>query len=105
MINETLAGIKKRIHRIKAELTTIEAMRPGSLTRQFKDPKHHRGAYYQISYTREMKSRTEYVPRHCLPQVRRELRHYKRFKVLLAQWVALSIEQSRCKMKEGTRRP
>jgi hypothetical protein len=105
MTNRTLAGIKKRIQRIKAELTAIEAMRPGSLTRQYKDPKNHRGAYYQISYTREMKSRTEYVPRHCLPQVRRELRHYKRFKVLIAQWVALSIEQSRCKMKEGTRRP
>lgn len=101
MTNKTLAGIKKSIQRIKAELTAIEAMRPGSLTRQYKDPKNHRGAYYQISYTREMKSRTEYVSRHCLPQVRRELRQYKRFKVLITQWVALSIEQSRCQMKQG----
>ena len=36
-------------------------MRPGSLTRQYKDPQHHTGAYWQISYTRQMKSRTEYV--------------------------------------------
>lgn len=104
-MSKTLAGIKKRIQRIKAELTAIEAMRPGSLTRQYKDPKNRRGAYYQISYTREMKSRTEYVPRHCLPQARREIRHYKRFKALVAQWVDLCIEQSRRMMKEETRRP
>jgi len=104
-MSKTLAGIKKRIHRIKAELTAIEAMRPGSLTRQYKDPQNRLGAYYQISYTREMKSRTEYVPRHCLPQVRREIRHYKCFKALVAQWVDLSIEQSRCMMKKETPRP
>ena len=32
-------------------------------TRQYKDPQHHAGAYWQISYTRRMKSRTEYVRR------------------------------------------
>jgi hypothetical protein len=103
-MSKTLAAIKKRIQRVKAELTTIEAMRPGSLTRQYKDPRHRRGAYYQISYTREMKSRTEYVPRHCLSQVRREIRHYQRFKALISQWVDLSIEQSRSMIKEGMRK-
>ena len=87
------------------ELNAIQAMRPGSLTRQYKDPSNQRGAYYQISYTRDMKSRTEYVPRHCLSQVRREIRQYKRFQQLIDQWIALSIEQSRLEMKEGTRRP
>jgi hypothetical protein len=104
MTNQTRVGIKKRIQKIKAELTAIEAMRPGSLTRQYKDPKNHSGAYYQVSYTREMKSRTEYVPRPCLPEVRREIRHYKRFKILIAEWVTLSIEQSRLKMKDWARR-
>lgn len=103
-MNKSLTGIKKRIEKIKAELTAIDTMRPGSLTRQYKDPKNHRGAYYQLSYTREMKSRTEYVPRPCLPEVRREIRHYKRFKVLTAEWVDLSIEQSRWKIKERARR-
>ena len=105
MANKNLAGIKKRIQKIKAALTAIDAMRPGSLTRQYKDPKNQSGAYYQLSYTREMKSRTEYVPRQCLPEVRREIRHYKRFKALTAEWVALGIEQSRLKMKERARRP
>jgi hypothetical protein len=103
-MRRTLAGIKMRIQRIKTEITTIEGMRPGSLTCQYKDPKNRRGAYYQISYTRDMKSRTEYVPRPYLPQVRREIRHYKRFKALIAEWVELSIEQSRYIMKERARR-
>ena len=36
-------------------------MRPGSLTRQYEDRKNRTGACRQISYTRRMKSRTEYV--------------------------------------------
>jgi hypothetical protein len=70
-MRKTLAAINRRIQIIKRELTTIEGMRPGSLTRRYKDPKNCRGTYYQISYARDMKSRTEYVPRPCLPQVRR----------------------------------
>lgn len=104
MTNKTHAGTKKSIKTIKAELAAIEEMRPGSLTRQYRDPKNRRGAYYQVSYTREMKSRTEYVPRHCVPQVRREIRQYKRFKKLIDQWIALSIEQSRRRIKEETGR-
>ena len=104
MINERLEVIKKRIRSVKAQLAGIEDMRPGSLTRQYKDPENQRGAYYQLSYTRQMRSRTEYVPRDYLPEVRREIRNYKRFKALTAQWIALSIEQSRLMMKRASRR-
>ncbi len=104
MINKRLEVIKKRIRSVKAQLAGIEDMRPGSLTRQYKDPENQRGAYYQLSYTRQMRSRTEYVPRDYLPKVRREIRNYKRFKALTAQWIALSIEQSRLMMKRASRR-
>jgi hypothetical protein len=104
MTVETLEQIKKRIAKVKADLLAIEEMRPGSLTRQFKDPKNKAGAYYQLSYTRQMKSRTEYVPREHVPELRREIRLYQRFKALTAQWVALSIEKSRLKMKRASRR-
>lgn len=99
MTNKRLDEIGKRIDKIKAELAAIGDMRPGSLTRQYKDPKNQSGAYYQLSYTRQMKSRTEYVARECLPEVRRQIANYKRFKALSAQWVALSIEHSRLRMK------
>ena len=67
MINKRLEVIKKRIGSIKVQLAGIEDMRPGSLTRQYKDPENQRGPYYQLSYTRQMRSRTEYVPRDYLP--------------------------------------
>ncbi len=99
MTNKHLAQIDQRIEKIKAELAAIGEMRPGSLTRQFKDPKARTGAYYQLSFTLDMKSRTDYVPRHCVGQVRREVANYKRFKTLTAAWVALSIERSRLRIK------
>src|SRR2546429_926945 len=96
---------KRRIRRSRGNLAASDPVGGGSPPRQYKDPKNKRGAYYQLSYTRERKSRTEYVPRPCLPEVRREIRHYKRFKILTDEWVDLSIEQSRGKMKQRARRP
>jgi hypothetical protein len=104
MTNQRLDTIRKRIDRIKAELAAIDDMRPGSLTRQYKDPASRSGAYYQLSYTREMKSRTEYIARDCVREVRRQISNYKRFKALTEAWIALSIEQSRLQMKLARRR-
>ncbi|MGH7461857.1 MAG: DUF6788 family protein [Longimicrobiales bacterium] len=95
MTQQRLIQIKQRIDTIKAELAAIAEMRPGSLTRQYKDPKHQSGAYYQLSYTRDMKSRTEYVPRERLREVRRQIGSYKRFRSLIEEWVQLSIEHCR----------
>ena len=103
MTNKRLDEISRRIERIKVQLAGIEAMRPGSLTRQYKDPEKRKGASYQLSYTRQMRSRTEYVPRDSVPEVRREIRNYKRFKALTEQWIDLSIEQSRLTMKQAPR--
>ncbi len=103
MTSKRLDEIRTRIDRIKAELTAIDDMRPGSLTRQYKDPQNQSGAYYQLSYTREMKSRTDYIARDCLRDVRRQIGNYKRFKALSTQWIALSIEHSRLKMKLARR--
>jgi len=74
--HKRLTQIEKRIEKIKAELIALEPMRPGSLTRQYKDPQARSGPYYQLSYTRDMKSRTDYIPRHCVRQVRRLIRNY-----------------------------
>ena len=103
MTNKRLDEIRKRINRIKAELAAIDEMRPGSLTRQYKDPQNQSGAYYQLSYTRDMKSRTEYIARECLRDVRRQISNYQRFKALTKEWIALSIEHSRLKMKLARR--
>ena len=99
MTNKRLAQIERRIDKIKAELVDIGDMRPGSLTQQYKDPENQSGPYYQLSYTLDMRSRTEYIRRDCVSDVRRQIRNYKRFKKLSGEWVSLGIEHSRLTMK------
>ena len=99
MSQKRIQQIEQRIDRIKRALLEIGPMRPGSLTRQYKDPQHHTGAYWQISYTRQMKSRTEYVRKEYVKEVRRQTVTHKRFKRLVDQWIDLSIEHSRLTMQ------
>ena len=99
MSQKRIQQIEQRIDRIKRTLLEIGPMRPGSLTRQYKVPQHHAGAYWQISYTRRMKSRTEYVRREWVKELRRQIATHKRFKRLVDQWIDLSIEHSRLTMQ------
>ena len=99
MSQKRIQQVERRIDRIKGALMEIGPMRPGSLTRQYKDPQHHTGAYWQISYTRRMKSRTEYVRKEYVKEVRRQTLTHKRFKSLVEQWIDLSIEHSRLTMQ------
>ena len=99
MTKTGLKRIEKRIERIKSELVKIEAMRPGSLTKQYKDPRTQTGPYYQLSYTLEMRSRTEYIRNDYVRDIRRQVKLYKRYKQLNADWVSLSIEHSKLAMK------
>jgi hypothetical protein len=99
MSQKRVQQIERKIDGIKKGLLEIGPMRPGSLTRQYKDPQHHTGAYWQISYTRRMKSRTEYVRREWVKGIRRQIANHKRFKSLVEQWVDLGIEHSRLTMQ------
>ena len=101
MSRKRIQQIERRIDRIKRALLEIGPMRPGSLTCQYKDPQHQAGAYWQISYTRQMKSRTEYVRKEHVKEVRRQTVVHKRFKTLVEQWIDLSIEHSRLTMQLG----
>ena len=99
MSEKRIRQIERRIDRIKEALSHIGPMRPGSLTRQYKDPERKVGAYWQISYTRQMKSRTEYVRKEWVPEIRRQIATHTRFKRLVDQWIDLSIEHSRLTMQ------
>src|SRR5438128_7180967 len=72
----------------------------GCLSLQYRKPKEKSGAYYQLSYTYQMKSKTEYVPAELVPQIEQELAEYKRYRELTAEWVDLSIALSRLKMTQ-----
>jgi hypothetical protein len=102
MTKHRLERIQSQIEQIKEQLAAIDVMRPGSLTRQYKNRKEKTGAYYQISYTHLGKSRTDYVPADCVPEVRRQIGNYQRFKTLTSRWVALSIEQSRLQLRPSS---
>jgi|SRR3989304_147456 hypothetical protein len=98
MSNSRLSRIEKQIADIKEELMEIGEMRPGSLTKQFKNPKDKTGGFYQLSYTHKMKSKTEYVRLHHLNELRKQINAYKKFKKLFEKWVELSIKRSKLKM-------
>jgi len=99
MSKKRIRQIERRIARIKEALGRMGPMRPGSLTRQYRDPKERVGAYWQISYTRQMKSHTEYVRPEWKPGIRKQIATYKRFTRMVEQWIDLSIERSRLRMK------
>lgn len=99
MNDKRLDQIEKRIEKIKEAISKIGPMRPGSLTRQYKDPKEKIGPYWQISYTRTMRSRSDYVRADCVVEVRKEIAAYKRFKALMDEWIDLGIESSKLRLK------
>jgi len=103
MSAQRLAKIEKEIEAIKARIAEIGVVRPGSLTRQYKDPRNRKGAYWQISYTHRMRSKTAYVRPDSLPAVRRQIRDYKTLKRLVERWVALGIEYSGLSMRRSSR--
>ena len=99
MSKKRIRHIERRIARIKEALGQIGPMRPGSLTRQYRNPKERVGAYWQISYTRQMKSHTEYVRPEWEADIRKQIANYKQFTRLVEQWIALGIECSKLRMQ------
>jgi len=99
MDENRLKKIDKRISAIKDELFKIGPMRPGSLRLQYKKPKLKSGPFWQISYTRAMKSKSEYVRPEDVDAVRKEIETYKQFKALVDEWVDLAIEESKIRLK------
>jgi hypothetical protein len=92
---KSLEIFDRRIQRIQAQLAQLGPMRPGTLTRQYRRPQQQQGAYYQLSYTYQMKSHTEYVPKRQVALVRKEIAVYQRYKKLTAQWINLALQRSR----------
>ena len=99
MSEKRIQQIERRIDRIKAALSHVGPMRPGSLTRQYKDRKNKTGGYWQISYTRQMKSRTEYVREEWVPEIRRQIATHKQFKRMVDLWIDLDVERSKLAMQ------
>jgi len=98
-MQKKLAQIELKIAGIKEELLKIGEMRPGSLTYQYQKPKEKKGGFYQISYTYQMKSRTEYVRPEFVEDLKNQVAAFKRFKKLVQLWIDLAIKHSHLKIK------
>ena len=94
-----LQNLEKKISKIKSDINKIEDMRPGSLSLQYKNRKEKTGSYYQLSYTRNMKSKTEYVSVKNVSEIKKQIANYKKFKKLTETLIDLSIEHSKLKLK------
>jgi uncharacterized protein DUF6788 len=98
-MEDRIKAIRKRINVIQSELRKTGDMRPGNLSRQYQKPKEKKNPYYQVSYTHKMKSRTDYVRKKSIENVKNEIENYKHAKALFEEWVDLGIELSKLKMK------
>jgi hypothetical protein len=78
MSEKRIGQIERRILRIKQELQKIGPLRPGSLTKQYKDPEKKTGPFWQLSYTRAMRSRTDYIRKNEVKEIRKQIAAYKR---------------------------
>src|SRR5258708_20881857 len=96
---KSLQTFDRQIQKIQTQLTQLGPMRPGTLTRQYRQPERQQGAYYQLSYTYQMRSHTEYVPKRQVAMVRKEIAAYQRYKKLTARWIDLDLQRSRLRMQ------
>ena len=95
--------MKKLIQKIKVvkkQINELGDLRPGNLTKQIakgegKNPRE----YWQLSYTHNMKSRTEYVRNEFVKQIKMEVANYKKLKQLTETWIDLSIQLSKEKLE------
>jgi hypothetical protein len=94
-----ISGLRKTIGELKKKLEMVGDMRPGTLSVQYQNPKKKSGAYFQVSYTHKMRSRTDYVRKNAAAEVKKETDNYRKAKKYFEQWVSVGIELSKLKMR------
>src|SRR2546428_13297792 len=111
LMDRQLESLQTRIQKIKEEIAILAELRPGSLSRQYnvcgnpdcrckaKPPKKH-GPYYQLSFTWQGRSKSQFVRTEDLPDVKKQLRNYKRLRELVDTWIGLGMELSRLKIDQ-----
>ena len=98
---------------IKAKLAALGDLRPGTISEQYNvcgtpscrckaDPPQKHGPYYQLSYTRGGRSRTEALHEEDLDGLRAQIGNYQELRALVDQWVEAAITLDRLRR---TRKP
>ena len=106
-----MRSLETQIQRIKHELATLGDIRSGTLSQQFNvcgkphcrckaDPPNRHGPYFQISYTWQGRSHTQFVRRDDLPIVEQQVQNYARLRELLDEWIEAGIALSLLRIKQ-----
>jgi hypothetical protein len=106
------AVLEGKIAKLKAALMTLGDLQPGSLSEQYNvcgtpgcrckaDPPRKHGPYYQVSFTWQGRSKSQFVRREHVATVRQHLRTYQRLRALVEQWIAAGLELSRLRLTEA----
>jgi|GEM_PF-2602329 len=90
--DKPIAQWQTRFARTEASLAQHGPMRPGSLSQEYKDPVAKSGAYWQLSYTHNMRSRSRSVRLPELPRIKSLLANFKRFRPLVDRCVDRSVK-------------
>jgi hypothetical protein len=114
-MNRRQPSLETGIEKLKQEIARLGDLRPGKLSQQYNvcgkadcrckaDPPQKHGPYYQLSFTRNGKSSTQFVRKEDLAVVRQQLRNYQRLRKLVDRWIALGMELSRLKVQQPPER-
>ncbi len=105
-------ALETKVATIKAALAALGDLRPGTLSAQYNvcgkpqcrckaaPPRKH-GPYYQVSFTWQGKSQSQFVRRDDVPTVRRQVRTYHRLRTLIDRWISLGLELSRLRLDQA----
>jgi len=104
--------LEARIVRIKTALAALGALRPGTLSAQYNvcgkpgcrckaDPPQKHGPYYQVSFTWQGQSHSEFVRREDLATVRQQVGTYQRLRSLVEAWIATALELAQLQRHEA----
>jgi hypothetical protein len=110
-MEKSIRVLEGQIKRIKSELERLGDLRPGSLSEQYnvcgnpncrckEHPSKRHGPYYQLSLTRKGRSRTKFVKKPQLAEVRKQLKNYARLRTLVDRWIELSSELCQLRLEQ-----
>lgn len=109
---QTITTLEKKIANIKKQLLNLGDMHPGSLTEQLnicgnpkckcKDPENPQkhGPYYNLSFVLRGKSTSRFIKIEHVPEIKRQLANYKKFKLLVEEWKTTAAELAKLKIYE-----
>jgi hypothetical protein len=113
-MDKRIGVLESQIRKIKSELDRLGDLRPGSLSEQYnvcgnpncrckEDPSKRHGPYYQLSLTRKGRSRTKFVKKPHLAEVKKQLKCYARLRTLVDRWIDLSSELCELRLEQRSR--